>query len=159
GAAGGARGDAPRRSGARLRREPLLRQHGTGASLPNRLVGHRHARWLRAPARARCIAAAHHSGPRPAGDAALQGARAFARGGWSAPRLTARCPRHGAACSLAAPCEPLWRRRTMRHFGKALAAAAVLAATCGAASAQQTVTLKMQATWPSSLTLYDNFTI
>ena len=28
----------------------------------------------------------------------------------------------------------------------------------GAASAQQTVTLKMQATWPASLTLYENFT-
>src|SRR5436190_19924319 len=46
----------------------------------------------------------------------------------------------------------------MRHFGKALAAAAVLAASCGGACAQQTVTLKMQATWPASLTLYENFT-
>src|SRR5256886_10159609 len=46
----------------------------------------------------------------------------------------------------------------MRHFGKALAAAAVLAASCGGVCAQQTVTLKMQATWPASLTLYENFT-
>ena len=46
----------------------------------------------------------------------------------------------------------------MRHLAKALAAAAILAATCGSASAQQTVTLKMQATWPASLTLYENFT-
>src|SRR5690348_18061352 len=38
-----------------------------------------------------------------------------------------------------------------------LLAAAAFVAT-GAASGQQTVTLKMQATWPSSLTLYDNFT-
>src|ERR1043165_7550321 len=37
-----------------------------------------------------------------------------------------------------------------------LAAAAFVAA--GAASGQQTGTLKMQAPWPASLTLYENFT-
>ncbi len=47
----------------------------------------------------------------------------------------------------------------MRHLGTTLTAVAVLAITCGGAHAQQTVTIKMQATWPSSLTLYDNFTI
>ena len=30
---------------AKRGREPLLRQHGTGASLSDRLVGGRHARW------------------------------------------------------------------------------------------------------------------
>ena len=35
----GARGDAARLGGARLRREPLLRQHGAGAAVPDRLVG------------------------------------------------------------------------------------------------------------------------
>ena len=45
----------------------------------------------------------------------------------------------------------------MRHFVRLLAAVAALAAA-GAAGAQQTVTLKMQATWPASLTLYENFT-
>ena len=46
----------------------------------------------------------------------------------------------------------------MRHLVKPLAALAAAAAFCTAVQAQQTVTLKMQATWPSSLTLYDNFT-
>ena len=45
----------------------------------------------------------------------------------------------------------------MRPFVKGLAAAAALAAVCGAAYAQQSTTLKMQATWPASLTLYENF--
>src|SRR5437588_12368432 len=46
----------------------------------------------------------------------------------------------------------------MRPLVKGLAAAAVLSVACGSAHAQQTVTLKMQATWPASLTLYENFT-
>ena len=45
----------------------------------------------------------------------------------------------------------------MRHSGRLLLAVAAFVAV-GAASAQQTVTLKMQATWPASLTLYENFT-
>jgi len=45
----------------------------------------------------------------------------------------------------------------MRHSVRLLAAIAAFGAA-GAASAQQTVTLKMQATWPASLTLYENFT-
>ena len=46
----------------------------------------------------------------------------------------------------------------MRHLVKPLAVLAAAAAFCSGVEAQQTVTLKMQATWPSSLTLYDNFT-
>src|SRR2546425_8203819 len=45
----------------------------------------------------------------------------------------------------------------MRHFVKPLIAAAALAALCGTVQSQQTVTLKMQASWPASLTLYENF--
>ena len=45
----------------------------------------------------------------------------------------------------------------MRHLANALAAVAICAASAGPAHAQQTVTLKMQATWPASLTLYENF--
>ncbi|HUQ73398.1 MAG TPA: TRAP transporter substrate-binding protein [Burkholderiales bacterium] len=45
----------------------------------------------------------------------------------------------------------------MGQFVKSLVVLAALAAT-GAAQAQQTVNLKMQATWPASLTLYENFT-
>src|SRR3989442_8008162 len=45
----------------------------------------------------------------------------------------------------------------MRHFVKPLIAAAALAALCGTAQSQQSVTLKMQASWPASLTLYENF--
>src|SRR3954464_5993026 len=45
----------------------------------------------------------------------------------------------------------------MRHSVRLLAAIAAFVAAA-AASAQQTVTLKMQATWPASLTLYENFT-
>jgi TRAP-type mannitol/chloroaromatic compound transport system substrate-binding protein len=45
----------------------------------------------------------------------------------------------------------------MRHSVRLLIAAAAFVAA-GAASAQQAVTLKMQATWPASLTLYENFT-
>ncbi len=45
----------------------------------------------------------------------------------------------------------------MRPLVKGLAAAAVLSVACGSAYAQQNVTLKMQATWPASLTLYENF--
>jgi TRAP-type mannitol/chloroaromatic compound transport system substrate-binding protein len=44
----------------------------------------------------------------------------------------------------------------MRHFLKSLLAAAVFVG-CSPAQAQQPVTLKMQATWPASLTLYENF--
>src|ERR671932_286663 len=46
----------------------------------------------------------------------------------------------------------------MRHFLRSAAALAAAAALSAGAQAQQTVTLKMQATWPSSLTLYENFT-
>src|SRR5256885_15361306 len=46
----------------------------------------------------------------------------------------------------------------MRQFIRPLVAAAALAAVFGTAHAQQTVNLKMQATWPASLTLYENFT-
>jgi TRAP-type mannitol/chloroaromatic compound transport system substrate-binding protein len=45
----------------------------------------------------------------------------------------------------------------MRPFVKPLLALAAFV-LCGSAQAQQTVTLKMQATWPASLTLYENFT-
>src|ERR1043166_1351437 len=46
----------------------------------------------------------------------------------------------------------------MRRLVKPLVVLAAPAALSTTAQAQQTVTLKMQATWPSSLTLYDNFT-
>ena len=45
----------------------------------------------------------------------------------------------------------------MRQFRSALALVAI-AAVAGAAHAQQNVNIKMQATWPASLTLYENFT-
>src|ERR1051326_2734599 len=45
----------------------------------------------------------------------------------------------------------------MRRLVKPLVVLAAAAALSTTAQAQQTVTLKMQATWPSSLTLYDNF--
>src|SRR5256885_264790 len=45
----------------------------------------------------------------------------------------------------------------MRPFIKGLLATAALAA-CAGVHAQQTTNLKMQATWPASLTLYENFT-
>src|SRR3954452_6062435 len=46
----------------------------------------------------------------------------------------------------------------MRPFIRALLATAAFAAVCTSAQAQQGTTLKMQATWPASLTLYENFT-
>src|SRR5437870_13398305 len=46
----------------------------------------------------------------------------------------------------------------MRQLVKPLIAAAALAAVCGTAHSQQNVILTMQATWPASLTLYENFT-
>jgi TRAP-type mannitol/chloroaromatic compound transport system substrate-binding protein len=46
----------------------------------------------------------------------------------------------------------------MRPFVKGLLATAALAAVCTSGQAQQVTTLKMQATWPASLTLYENFT-
>src|SRR2546423_2746376 len=45
----------------------------------------------------------------------------------------------------------------MRQFRSVIAIAA--AAFSAVAYAQQPVTLKMQATWPASLTLYENFTM
>src|SRR6266568_4583027 len=50
------------------------------------------------------------------------------------------------------------RREVMRHSTRSLVALGCAAAFASGVQAQQTVTLKMQATWPSSLTLYDNFT-
>src|SRR3989454_2231110 len=50
------------------------------------------------------------------------------------------------------------RREVMRHSIRSIVALGCAAALAGGVQAQQTVTLKMQATWPSSLTLYDNFT-
>jgi TRAP-type mannitol/chloroaromatic compound transport system substrate-binding protein len=49
-------------------------------------------------------------------------------------------------------------RQFVPHFARAAAALAAVAAFSGAAQAQQVVNLKMQATWPASLTLYENFT-
>jgi len=46
----------------------------------------------------------------------------------------------------------------MRHFVRSAVALAAVAAFSAGAQAQQTTSLKMQATWPASLTLYDNFT-
>src|SRR5215213_5729197 len=46
----------------------------------------------------------------------------------------------------------------MRQFVRTAAALAAVAAFSATAQAQQTVNLKMQATWPASLTLYENFT-
>ena len=46
----------------------------------------------------------------------------------------------------------------MRHIIRPAAALAAAAAFTGAVHAQQNVNLKMQATWPASLTLYENFT-
>src|SRR5438270_13924866 len=46
----------------------------------------------------------------------------------------------------------------MRHLVKPLLGLAAAITCAGSIQAQQTVTLKMQATWPFSLTLYDNFT-
>jgi TRAP-type mannitol/chloroaromatic compound transport system substrate-binding protein len=45
----------------------------------------------------------------------------------------------------------------MKHFVRSAAVMACAAAFSISAQAQQTVTLKMQATWPASLTLYENF--
>src|SRR5256885_1087358 len=50
------------------------------------------------------------------------------------------------------------RREVMRHSIRSIVALGCAAAFASGVQAQQTVTLKMQATWPSSLTLYDNFT-
>src|SRR2546422_4094202 len=50
------------------------------------------------------------------------------------------------------------RREVMRHSIRSLVALGCAAAFAGGVHAQQPVTLKMQATWPASLTLYDNFT-
>ena len=46
----------------------------------------------------------------------------------------------------------------MRQFTRALAALVIAGAFVGTANSQAPVTLKMQATWPASLTLYENFT-
>jgi TRAP-type mannitol/chloroaromatic compound transport system substrate-binding protein len=46
----------------------------------------------------------------------------------------------------------------MRQFARSVAAIAAAAALTTGAHAQQVTTLKMQATWPASLTLYENFT-
>src|SRR5882672_3163266 len=46
----------------------------------------------------------------------------------------------------------------MRLHIRLLAGAAALAALINAGAAQAQTTLKMQATWPASLTLYENFT-
>ena len=46
----------------------------------------------------------------------------------------------------------------MRQFVRSAVAMAAVAAFSASAQAQQVVTLKMQATWPASLTLYENFT-
>src|SRR5437773_1719096 len=50
------------------------------------------------------------------------------------------------------------RREVMRHSIRSLVVLGCAAAFAGGVHAQQPVTLKMQATWPASLTLYDNFT-
>src|SRR5260370_39807296 len=50
------------------------------------------------------------------------------------------------------------RRDVMRHSIRSAVVLAAAAAFSAGAYAQQTVTLKMQATWPASLTLYENFT-
>jgi TRAP-type mannitol/chloroaromatic compound transport system substrate-binding protein len=49
-------------------------------------------------------------------------------------------------------------RQLVPHFARAAVAMAAVAAFSGAVHAQQVVNLKMQATWPASLTLYENFT-
>ena len=46
----------------------------------------------------------------------------------------------------------------MRPFVRSAFALACAASFATAAQAQQSTTLKMQATWPASLTLYENFT-
>src|SRR2546428_3842037 len=46
----------------------------------------------------------------------------------------------------------------MRHFARSLLALACAASFATGVQAQQTTTLKMQASWPASLTLYENFT-
>jgi TRAP-type mannitol/chloroaromatic compound transport system substrate-binding protein len=46
----------------------------------------------------------------------------------------------------------------MRHFVRSVLALACAATFAAPAQAQQATTLKMQATWPASLTLYENFT-
>ena len=56
---------------AGLGRQPLLRAHGDRPGLPDRLPCRRDGRRLRQAARARRVAAAHHSRPRPAGHGAL----------------------------------------------------------------------------------------
>src|SRR5713226_5189188 len=50
------------------------------------------------------------------------------------------------------------RRDVMRHSIRSAVILAAAAAFSAGVYAQQTVTLKMQATWPASLTLYENFT-
>jgi TRAP-type mannitol/chloroaromatic compound transport system substrate-binding protein len=46
----------------------------------------------------------------------------------------------------------------MRHFVRSVLALTCAAACAGTAQAQQQSSIKMQATWPASLTLYENFT-
>jgi TRAP-type mannitol/chloroaromatic compound transport system substrate-binding protein len=53
--------------------------------------------------------------------------------------------------------QSIWRSSALRAVG-VLACAAFFAVSVPVHAQQQTVTLKMQATWPSSLTLYENFT-
>jgi TRAP-type mannitol/chloroaromatic compound transport system substrate-binding protein len=53
--------------------------------------------------------------------------------------------------------QSIWRSSALRTVS-ALACATFFAVSLPAQAQQQTVTLKMQATWPSSLTLYENFT-
>src|SRR5436189_2501987 len=50
------------------------------------------------------------------------------------------------------------RREVLRHSIRSLVALGCAAALAGGVHAQQPVTLNMQATWPASLTLYENFT-
>ena len=82
----GARRDAARLGGARLRREPLLRQHGAGAAVPDRLSAW--PTWWRATAAARAGRFAAHIIPGhdplvlralPAPSKALQGIVGAAR--------------------------------------------------------------------------------
>jgi len=73
-------GDSARLAGAGVGLQPLLRAHGEGPCLPDDLPCRRHDRGLRHAALAGGVAAAHHPGPRSAGDGPLSRAVGRAEG-------------------------------------------------------------------------------
>ena len=63
-------------------------------------------------------------------------------------------------CRLLSPCETTTEEEGLarRSFARSLLALACASLLATGVQAQEKVNLKMQATWPASLTLYENFT-